>query len=92
MFKQPAYNINEMRAIENADRVFIRVFVNGRWLEQDMFPAEGQTVRQKVAEVQAAQRHLRYERGINIYVAADVEGQRLIAAMPTNFVPEVLKR
>ena len=92
--KEPGYTSREQIALDNADRVVCRVKIQGEWKEQEFFPAAGQTVRQKLAEVQAALRHTPSVRGVCVYVGGidPRTGERMIASVPHDWIPASVKR
>jgi len=79
--KTPTYNERELRAVRAADRVVARVRIQGQWRETEFFPAKGQTIRQKLEEVQASLRHSPSFAGICLYVGAVLDGERHIASV-----------
>lgn len=95
--KAPVYSERELPVLTNADRIVARVHVNGGWKEQEFFadPALGETtVRQVLARVQHALRHLPSgSKGICLYAGAVIEGERCIAALPAfGDAPDQLRR
>lgn len=90
--KEPTYTPREQLALDNADRVVARVLLSGKWAEKDFFPDPGTTVRQCLETVQAQLRHSPSLKGVCLYVGAEVNGERMIAAMPHDWVPANLKR
>jgi hypothetical protein len=79
--KAPQYNERELLAVRSADRVVARVRINKEWKETEFFPAEGQTIRAKLEEVQASLRHSPSFAGIALYVGAMINGERHIASV-----------
>ena len=90
--KAPTYTPRDLLAFAHADRIVCRVRLNGEWKEQEFLPAAGQTVRGKLAEVQAALRHHRDFSQICLYVGGMVDGQRITASVRHDLMPVELQR
>lgn len=90
--RAPTYTPREMEAFAAADRIVARLCVMGTWHEQEFLPSPGQTVRSKLAEVQMALRHHRDFSKICLYVGGMVRGERMIASVRHDLLPEELKR
>lgn len=90
--RPPTYTPREMEAFGAADRVVARVCVMGDWKEQELFPSPGQSVRDKLAEVQHAIRHNRDFSKISLYVGGEVRGERMIASVRHDQIPDELQR
>lgn len=89
--KEPVYTSREQLALDNADRVVMRVFIAGEWKEKEVMAAP-HTVRQCLEAVQKELRHTPTLKGVCLYVGAMVRDERMIAAMPHDWVPASLKR
>jgi hypothetical protein len=90
--KLPTYTPRDLLAFENADRVVARIRINREWKEQEFYPVSGQTVREKLAEVQHALRHNRDFSSIALYVGGFHNGERMIASVRHDHLPEELRR
>lgn len=90
--KPPSYTPREMEAFAAADRVIARLSIMGEWKETEFFPSPGQTVRNKLAEVQTALRHHRDFSKICLYIGGIVRGERMTASVRHDLLPEELKR
>lgn len=91
--RAPTYTPREMQAFQAADRVIARVFLNGAWKEQQFLPGPGQTVRNKLAEVQHALRHhIDPNSGIVLYIGGPVNGEVMRAAVRRDSIPDELRR
>jgi hypothetical protein len=89
--KEPVYTSREQKALDAADRVVLRVMVLGEWKEKEIM-AEGRTVRAVLEETQGQLRHTPSLKGVCLYVGAIVDGERMIASMPHEWIPASLKR
>lgn len=92
--KEPGYTSREQVALDNADRVVTRIRIQGEWKEREWMPAEGQSVRQCLEGIQSQLRHSPDIRGVCLYVsgAHPTTGERMKAAMPSDWVPASLRR
>lgn len=90
--KAPVYTPRELLALEAADRVVARIIIAGEWKEMEFFPLVGQSVASKLAEVQKEIAGNRSLARICLYVGGMVNGERMIASVPHNLIPEELVR
>ena len=81
---------NKAPIIDAADRVVARVVIAGEWKEMEFWPLRGQTVRSRLAEIQAEFAANPALARVCLYVGGIVNGNRMIANVPHNFVPEEL--
>ena len=84
--KPPTYTPREMEAIKNADRVIVRILREGKgWVEEEFFPKEGQSLAQRLGEVQKAikimETRIAGSARMIIYIGGVVRGERMIAAV-----------
>lgn len=89
--KAPTYTPREMLALKAADRIVGRLRIAGEWKEMEFWPMAGQTVRSKLAEVQAEIAADPACARICLYVGAVVNGERMIANVPHNLIPAELE-
>lgn len=90
--RAPTYTPREIEAFDHADCVIARVHLAGEWREQVFLPGPGQSVRDKLVEVQHALRHHRDFSQIALYVGGTVRGERMIASVRHDLVPDELRR
>lgn len=88
--KAPTYTPRELLALEAADRVVARIIIAGEWKEMEFWPLPGQSVRSRLAEVQAEIVGNNSLARICLYVGATVNGERMIANVPHNLIPQEL--
>jgi len=90
--KPPTYTPREVTALKAADRVVARTVITGtgRWAEQEFYPAPGQSIRDKLAEIQAEIAANPALKRVALYVGGIVNNERMIANVPHNFIPEEL--
>ena len=89
--KAPTYTPREILALKAADRVVGRIRLAGEWREMEFWPLAGQSVRSKLAEVQAEIQADPACARICLYVGGIVNGERMIANVPHDFIPAELE-
>lgn len=88
--RAPTYTPRELLAFGSADRIVARIVIAGEWKEMEFFPLAGQSVRSRLAEVQSEIAGNRSLTRICLYVGGVVNGERMIANVPHNMIPEEL--
>lgn len=88
--KAPTYTPRELKAIAAADRIVARIIIAGEWKEMEFWPLEGQSVRSRLAEIQNELSGNRSLAKVCLYVGGMVDGERMIANVPHNLIPEEL--
>ena len=86
--RAPTYTPRELKAIAAADRVVARIIIAGEWKEMEFWPLAGQSVRSRLAEVQAEIAGNPALARVCLYVGGMVDGERMIANVPHNLIPE----
>lgn len=86
--RPPTYTPRELKAIAAADRVVARIIFAGEWKEMEFWPLKGQSVRSRLAEVQAEIATNPALARVCLYVGGIVNGERMIANVPHNMIPE----
>jgi hypothetical protein len=101
--QRPAtYTPREEAVLKTADRVVVRhlVYVAGKpekhWEELELFPVRGQTIEQKLKEVQDAlaivEKSVLAAHNAVLYVGAIINRERQIANVSKTEIPECLKK
>lgn len=92
--KEPTYTPREEIALKNADSIVMRVRISGKWKERAVEAPPGSTLLSTLEFIQHQLRHSPDVRGVVLYVGgADPKtGERMIAAVPHDWVPENVRR
>lgn len=92
--KDPTYTPREQIALDNADRVVLRVMIAGEWKEKEEFPSQGLSLLMTLNRLQNELRHSPDLRGVCLYVGGldPRTGERMIASVPHDWVPENIRR
>lgn len=88
--RAPTYTPRELLAFNAADRIVARIVIAGEWKEMEFWPLAGQSVRSRLAEVQAEIAGNNSLARICLYVGGMVNGERMIANVPHDLIPQEL--
>jgi hypothetical protein len=88
--KDPTYTPREDVALDNADRIVLRVRIRGEWHEKEEFQTCSLTLLDRLIDIQTQLRHSPDLRGVCLYVGGldPRTGGRMIASVPHDWVPE----
>ena len=92
--RDPAYTSREQIALDHADRIVLRVMINGEWKEKEQFPPIGVSLLTILQLVQRELRHSPDLRGVCLYIGGldPNTGERMIASVPHEWIPDNVKR
>lgn len=93
--KEPSYNSRDIKILNNADRMILRLFINGEWRVSTEYPLENEnmlTCAERVRSnlIEATRHHYDLSR-VALYIGGPIDDTVGMVSIPRNYIPNQVR-